>query len=175
MSAGLLGQLGYKSETTVGTPVTVTTFHPGYVSDNPVRSQPPIVSKGIRAGRRVPTSLSTGAKTVEGSVKTELYSLPLATLLRHMFGTIATTGAGPYVHTASPGTLTGKSMTMQVGIPGAAGAVHSFTYKACKIEKWVLGGKVGELGTLDFDISAWDYVTSTALATGTAAPLRRSA
>jgi hypothetical protein len=117
--------------------------------------------------------MTTGAKTVAGSIATELYVAPLATLLRHMFGTIATTGSGPYTHTASPGTLNGKSMTIQVGIPGTAGTVHPFTYSGAKIEQWSLKGSAGEIATLDLTVTAKDYVTATALASasyGTTCP-----
>ena len=54
-------------------------------------------------GRRTAACISTGAKTVQGTVELELTPAPLATLMRHMFGTINTTGSGPYTHTASLG------------------------------------------------------------------------
>jgi hypothetical protein len=162
--SGMLGQLGFKSETTWGTGVTVDQFHPGYLSGNPVREQPPLVSKGIRAGRRTATSVQAGAKIVEGQFSLELYNRPLATLLRHMFGTIGVSGVGPWTHTASPGTLAGKSFTAQVGIAGTGGTVHPFTYSGCKIEEWTLKGVAGELAVLDLDVTAKDYVTATGLA-----------
>lgn len=165
MSAGMLGQWGAKSEVTWGTAVTVDKFHGGFLSGNPVREQPPMRSKGIRAGRRLTACVSTGAKDVAGDFSFELYTAPLAMLLRHMFGTINTTGAGPYVHTASPGTLTGKSMTIQVGIPGTAGVVHAFTYSGAKISDWTLKASAGEIAMLDLSVVAKDYVTATALAT----------
>lgn len=173
MSAGLLGQWGLKSETTFGTAVTPDKFHQGFLSGVPARQQPPLISNGIVAGRYTPKCLSTGAKIVSGTVKTELVPSPMSTLLRHMFGTIATTGAGPYTHTASPGPLKGQSLTLQFGVPGTGGTVHPFTFSGCKIPKWVLGAKAGELATLDFDFSAKDYVTATALASasyGTSCP-----
>lgn len=165
MAASLLGQVGWKSEVTWGTAVTVDTFHPGWISGNPVREQPPLVSRGIRAGRRVAACLSTGPKTVSGPMTFELYNQPMATLLRHMFGTIATTGVGPYTHTASPGSLNGKSMTVQVGIPSSDGTVRAFTYSGAKIPSWTLSASSGEIATLETEISAKDYVTATALAT----------
>lgn len=168
------GQIGFKSEATWGTAVTVDTFHQGWVSGTLVREQPPIISQGIRAGRRSPSVLVAGPRTVAGTVETELFAAPLSTLLRHMFGTIATTGAGPtWTHTASPGPLLGKSMTFQAGIPDTAATVRAFTYNGVKIPSWTLGASTGELGKLSLELSAKDYVTSTALATasyGTAPP-----
>jgi hypothetical protein len=163
--SGMSGQLGIKTESVYGTGVTVDLFDPGYLSGNPTRDQPPLISKGIRAGRRTPKCISTGPKTVEGSISKELYTAPLATYLRHMFGTIATTGSGPYTHTASPGTLNGKSFTAQFGIAGTGGTVHPFTFTGTKIEKWSLKAESGEIAMLDLDFVAKDYVTATALAT----------
>lgn len=164
MSAGLAGQLGFKSESTWGTAVTVDQFHAGFLNGNPVRVQPPLVSKGIRAGRRTASCLTTGAKTVEGTFALELYVAPLATLLRHMFGTIGVSGSGPYTHTASPGPLNSKSFTAQVGIPDIGGTVRAFTYSGCKIPEWTIKAETGEIATLDLKVSAKDYVTATALA-----------
>lgn len=167
MSAGLAGQIGWKSESTWGTAVTPDLFHAGYLNGNPVREQPPLVSKGIRAGRRLPTAIAAGAKTVEGQFEFELYASPMATLLRHLFGTIATTGTNPYTHTASLGPLNSKSLTIQVGIPGTGGTVHPFTYSGCKVPEWTLKGVAGEYAKLEASVSAKDYVTATALATAT--------
>lgn len=158
------GQLGFKTESVYGTAVTVDQFHTGWLSGNPVREQAPLVSNAIRAARRTPSCISTGAKSVAGTFETELYAAPLATLLKHMFGTLNTTGAGPYTHTASPGTVDDKSFTAQVGIPDSGGTVRPFTYKGCKIEGWKLAGTAGELAQLSLDVIAQDYVTATALA-----------
>lgn len=158
------GQLGFKTETVYGTAVTVDQFHTGYLSGNPVRDQPPLISNAIRAGRRTPSCVSTGAKTVEGSISTELYVAPLATQLLHMFGTLNTTGAGPYTHTASPGSTDDKSLTIQAGIPDSSGTVQPFTYSGAKFQGWNLGAAAGEIATLELDVVAQDYVTATALA-----------
>lgn len=159
------GQLGFKTETTYGTAVTVDQFHTGFLSGNPVRDQPPLISNAIRAGRRTPSCVSTGAKTVEGTISTELYVAPLATQLKHMFGTLNTAGGGPpYTHTASPGTTDDKSLTIQVGIPDSSGTVQPFTYKGAKFQGWNLGATAGEIATLELDVVAQDYVTATALA-----------
>lgn len=168
------GQLGFKTETDWGTPVVVDNFHEGWLSDNPVREQPPMVSMGMRTGRRTPTSAQAGAKTVQGSFSFELFPDPLATLMRHMFGTIATTGAGPFTHTASPGDTDAQiGFTAQVGIPGTSGTIHPFTYEGCRLTGWTMAGSAGEIATLTTDVVAEDYVTSTALASasyGTIAP-----
>lgn len=158
------GQLGFKSEATYGSAVTVDTFHEGYLSDNPVRTQDPLVSQGIRAGRRVAALALPGAKSVQGPFNLELFPAPLATLLTHMFGTVATVGAGPYTHTATPGSVDDNSFTAQVGIFGAGGTVHPFTYSGCVLGGWTISGTAGEIANLGLDVIAQDYVTATALA-----------
>lgn len=166
--AGFDGQLGFKSETTVGTGVTVDTFHEGFlnasVRDNIAR----IDSQGIRAGRRTKAKWKAGASAVGGNVNLELWNHPLATLLTHMFGTVATSGAGPYTHTATPGVLTGKSLTVQVGKPlTGSSTVEPFTYAGTKIAGWEISCGVGEIPTLSLELSAWSLTTATALASAT--------
>lgn len=162
--AGFAGQLGFKSETTVGTPVTVDQFHPGLLSAEFTASPERLDSQGIKAGRHVIHAWKAGAQRITGSVELELWDEPLATLLRHMFGTIATTGAGPFTHTASPGDLTGQALTIQVGVPDINGTVQPFTYAGCKIGSFELGVSVDEIATLSLDIVAMTEATGTALA-----------
>lgn len=157
------GQFGFKTESTWGTPVVVTTFHEGYLSDNPVRTQAPIVSEGVRAGRRTASCAQAGDKIVQGPFAFEAHPEPLATLLTHMFGTVNTTGAGPYAHTATPGDAE-DSFTAQVGIQDSGGTVRPFTYEGCKLTGWKLGGTAGQTAKLGIDVIAQDYVTATALA-----------
>lgn len=173
MSAGLLGQFGLKSESVWATGVTPDKFVQAWIGGLPARNQPPLVSQGIRAGRRIPTCLSTGPKDVKGTINMELNPAPMATLLRHMHGTIGTTGAGPYVHTASLGSLAGQSFTGQFGVPSTGGTVVPFTFVGCKIPKWSIKAKAGEIAQFSMDLSAKDYVTATALASasyGTTCP-----
>lgn len=161
---GVLGQLGFASETQYGTAVTVDKFYAGYVSDNPVREQPPLISAGIVAGRHTPHCVSTGAKTVSGNFSLELQPAPLATLLSHMLGSVTTSGTGPFTHEASPGDVSNKSFTAQVGIESSRGVVHPFTYSGCRLQGWELGASAGEIATLSLDVIARDYETSTGLA-----------
>lgn len=159
------GQLGFKSESAWGTAVVVDTFHQGYLSDNPVRDQPALVSQGIRAGRSTLACVSAGARTVSGSFSLELLPQPLATLLTHMFGTVSTAGtAAPYTHTATPSTNDPAGFTAQVGIQDSGGTVHPFTYSGCRLTGWTLGATSGEIANLSLDVLAKDYGTATALA-----------
>lgn len=171
--AGISAQIGFKSESTYGTAVTVDQFHAGFVSESIKQEIARIESAGLRAGRRVTHAWKSGGQTVGGSLTLELWDEPLATLLTHMFGTVATSGSGPYVHSATPGSLSGQSLTLQIGRPDIAGTVQPFTYAGCKIPSWTLTGSVGEIAQLQLDISAQSETTATALASAsypTAAP-----
>ena len=159
------GQLGFKSETAWGTAVTVDTFHQGYLSDNPVRDQPPIASQAIRSGRSTVACMSTGTRTVSGSFALELVPQPLATLLTHMFGTVSTAGtAAPYTHTATPSTNDPEGFTAQVGIEGGGGTVFPFTFPGCRLTGWDISATAGEIANLNLEVIAKDAGTSTALA-----------
>ena len=163
MTTGLNGQVGFKSESTWGTAVVVDKFVP-FSKESMKQKIEQIVSKAIRAGRRTQATHAQGRKTVGGGLELDLPNNTLAVLLKHMFGTVATSGAGPYTHTATPGDLTGDSLTVQVGKPGQAGTVHPFTYAGCKINEWTLKCSVGEYATLELDITAKSETTATALA-----------
>jgi hypothetical protein len=165
--SGIAGQIGLKSETSWGLAVTVDTFHPGLVSEAVKKNVTRIDSKGIRAGRRVNHTWKAGAHTIEGPVNLEVFNIPQATLLTHMFGTVTSTNGGSgtiYTHTAVMGSLTGVSFTMQVGRPDIAGTVQPFTYAGCKLAGWTLACSAGEIPTLTLDITAKTEVTATSLA-----------
>lgn len=161
----MAGQLGYADESVWGTAVTVDTFVP-VLQSNHTTDEGYLRPAGIRAGRRTKAPGQLGAKTVTGQVRMELPNRPLATLLKQMFGTLATTGIGPYTHTASPGSPVGagKSLTLQTGITDASDTIRPFTATGVKLTGWELGLSVGEFAMLTFDWSAKDVVTATALA-----------
>lgn len=171
--AAFAGQVGFKTESTYGSAVTVDLFHPGLLSESIQLEVERINSQGIRAGRRVNHAWVEGRQTVSGNVEVELWDEPAATLLNHMFGTINTTGSGPYTHTASPGDLSSKSFTLGFGRPDLAGTVQSFVYAGCKIGQWELSCAVGEIPTLSLDVTAQSEATGGSLASAsypTAAP-----
>lgn len=160
----MAGQVGWKTESTWGTAVTVDTFAP-VLSANMTIDEGYMRSEGIRAGRLTRDPAKLGAKTIGTSVEMELYNTSLATLLKHYFGTVTTTGAGPYTHTYTPGTPLSKSLTVQVGIEDTAGTVQPFTLFGAKIGDWSISANVGELAKTSFEASAKDYTTATAIAT----------
>lgn len=162
--AGISAQAGYVSESTPGTLVTVTKFVE-IVSETLKADRPRYESHGLRAGRRINHRWAAGVTSVAGDVVMELPNVTLATLLKHMFGTLNTTGAGPYTHTASPGPRLGTSMTWQIGRPDIGGTVRPFTYGGMKFSGWELGANVNEYAILTAHLAGMNEATGTALAT----------
>lgn len=150
---GIAAQIGYALESSVGTVVTPTAFLP-LVSESLVQDKQRLESAGIIAGRRVLTSSqwNGGDVVVSGSVQHELYNRGLGKLFTAMFGAVATTGAGPYTHTFTPGDLTGDALTVQVGRPGVGGTVFPFTYAGMKVQSWEIACAAGEIATLGLDL-----------------------
>lgn len=170
--SGISSQLGIGAESVFGTPVTVTRFFE-HVSASLAFQQERIESQGLRAGLRVGRSSrwALGEKNVEGDIEFELANKNFGIWLEHMMGTIATSqpavGTDPtvYEHLATPGDLTGKSLTVQVGKPDTGGTVRSFTYHGCKVNEWEIAASVGEIAMLTVSLLGEDLDTSTALAT----------
>ena len=76
-----------------------------------------------------------------------------------------TAGAGPYTHTATPGDLAGKSLSIQVGRPDIAGVVRPFSYTGCKIATAELGFSVNEYAQMTLGIYGAHEDTGQALGT----------
>jgi len=154
---GADAQLGLKSESVVGTAVTVDTFIP-FVSEN-IKQKIEYLDTQTISARKVLRLTKRGSQMVQGGFTTELPNTSLAVLLKHMFGAVATTGTGPYTHTYSPGTLTGKSMTVQVGRPATSGTVHPFTYAGCKVSNWTMSAAVDEIAQLEVGLVGMSETT----------------
>lgn len=162
MPGGADTQVGFITEVTPGTALTVTKFLP--VRSETVRQNIEFVNSTTLSSRRTVRLTKRTTKAVEGAIVTELANTTLATILKHMFGTVGTTGAGPYVHTYSPADLTGDSLTIQIGRPASTTTVHPFTYAGCKIASWTIAATVGELATLELNVRGMSETTATALA-----------
>lgn len=161
--SGLGGQFGYASETSPGLPVTVTEFLP--FNGSPLGQEiERLDSQGIRAGRLVTAAWKSGQRTISGEVEMELWNADIASLFRHMFGAVSTTGSDPYTHTFTPTDLTGESMTVQIGRPATSTTVHSFTYSGCKVASWSLSAEVGSICMLSLDIVGMTETTGIGLA-----------
>lgn len=153
LKSGLASQIGFVTETTVGVAKTPTLFLP-LVDEGIELEKERLESEGIYAGRRVLDSdaWNGGNNTVSGDVGLELTNRGLGVLFKHCFGTVNTTGSGPYTHTFSPGDLSGVSFTAQVGVPGVGGTVHPKTAAGCKVASWELACSAGEIATFGLSV-----------------------
>lgn len=149
MPGGIDGQIGFALEVTPGVPVTPTTFLP-FLSESLMQEKERLESGGIIAGHRVlmGNMWNGGPITVGGDIQSELYNRNLGKLFKLMFGTANTTGAGPYTHTFSPGSLMGVTGTFQVGRGASNGTIYPFTYAGCKVASWEISCAAGEIATL---------------------------
>ena len=166
MSTGITAQLGVASETTYGQAVTVTRFYP-LVSESVTQEIERLESEGIITGARVLRSNQWGAGrvSVSGDLQLELLQQNAAVLFENMLGSITHSfAAGVGTHTATPGTLTGKSMTVQIGRPGTAGTTHPFTYAGVKVASWELAVVEGQIATLGLSILGQTETDQIALA-----------
>jgi hypothetical protein len=168
--SGFLGQLGTVDESTYGTPVTVTKFHE-FMSESLVLETGRVESPGIRASmralrsdRRVPFIMGAS-----GSIEMDVLSKGFGFWLKHMLGSVATTGPAEtsvYTHTGTVGDLTGDFFTTQVGVPQiGGGTITPKTVAGCKIKSWELSCKAGEALKFKAEIDGQTLEHTTALAT----------
>lgn len=166
LKSGLAAQLGIKAETTYGTFVAPTRFHP-LISESLSEEIDRMESEGIIAGRRVLASeqWAAGNVSIAGDIQTELYQQGMGALLKACFGAVSTSGSGPYTHTLTPGDLDDDSLSLQVGIPDVAGTVQPFSFAGVKATDWELSVDAGGLVMLSTSMVAQTLVTSESLAT----------
>ena len=162
MSGGAEAQIGWKSEVTPGTSVVVDTFQP-FVSEN-IKNNINYLDTQTKSARRTLRLTKQGSKGITGGITTELPNTDIATLFKHMFGEVATTGAGPYVHTYTPASLDGSALTIQVGRPDASGTIQPFTYSGCKVSDWTISADVDAIAQLQVGLVGMTETTATALA-----------
>lgn len=166
LKSGMAAQLGVKAETTWGTFVAPTRFYP-LISESLTEEIDRLESEGIIAGQRVLRSEQWAAGNVDvgGDIQTELYQQGMGALLKACFGAVATTGAGPYTHTFTPGDLTDDHLSVQVGKPDVAGTVQPFSFYGMKVTDWELSIEAGGLVMLTTSLVGKQLATSDALAT----------
>lgn len=172
--SGLSAQFGAKTETTVGTPVTVDTFFE-FLSEAFVFAPTWMEGAGLKAGqafKRAARAIQTKID-VNGDVVVEHTDRGhMGLLWRHALGSattvptqIASTTAYKQIHT--PGPRTGLSLTAQVGRPQTDGTVRPHTYAGCKVTGWEFSCNDGQLPHLKLTFDGQQESTATALAAAT--------
>jgi hypothetical protein len=162
-------QLGVIDEVTYGTPVTVTRFFeyntfgvkvvPGNTESKALRRN----QRTARADRTEPYIVGA-----EGPVEFDVPTKGFGFWLKHMLGTVGTTGPtdANYVHTGTEGSLLGDFFTMQVNKPlNPAGTDQAHTFEGCKIKSWELKCDVDGVLVCTLEIDAEAESTAVGLAT----------
>lgn len=151
-ASGLSGQLMIVDEITYGTYEAPTRGFE-FTGEGPVAYEREVIeSMGIRAGRRLQSRFAQGVQRIAGDLTMELAPQGFGLWLKHIFGGVVTSGSGPYVHTFTPGTLTGKSLTVQLGRPDVGATVRPFSYLGCKVTEAELSAQVNEYAMLDVSL-----------------------
>lgn len=167
---GLDAQVGYKLETTPGTPVTVDEFVE-FTSEGIARSDTWVEPDSLRAGTtfKRATQLLRASRTVSGDLGLNFMNRGMGGLMKLAFGsgltapTLISGTAYKQVHT--PSQIWGLAATIQIGRPEpGSGTVQPHTYTGCKVASWQLSCDSGGKLTLSLTVDGMDESTSTALA-----------
>jgi hypothetical protein len=169
--SGLDAQLGYKVETTVGTPVVVTKFlefnsesfefDPGWIEPTGLR-----VGTKFKRGSRLVQS----RKMVTGDFEVNHSTRDMGLLWKLALGSAIVTptviAASAYKQVHQTGDHFGKSATFQVGRPEpSTQTVKPHTIAGCKFTSWEFSVSDNEVAKFSASVDGWDEATATALAT----------
>jgi len=165
-------QFGFKDEVTYNTPITVDRFSEYNEPSTPIKGvagrtegNPLRVGSRARRGSRVVPFLDHA----EGTIPIDIMDKGFGFWLKHMLPNVATTGAGPYTHTATEGTSSlaiGKSFTAQFNYPfNPAGTNQAVTFAGGKVTKWTLSNSVEEMLLAELECDFASMSTAIALAT----------
>jgi hypothetical protein len=167
---GLDAQLGFKLETTWGTPVTVDKFVE-FDTENLEWEPTYIEPTGLRVGTKYKRAsrLVKSRESVTGGFELAFATRTMGTLLKAALGssvsspTVVTGSAYKQVH--NPGDFLTKSLTIQVGRPEPSGTVRAHTYEGCKITSWEFSVADNEVAKFKVEVDGQTELTATALAT----------
>lgn len=170
--SGLDAQIGFASESTWGTAVTVTRFlefNSESLQFEPTWLEP----TGLRVGtkyKRV-NRVRQSRKTVNGEIELDVATLGMGMLIRHMLGSTTTTttqvgATTAYEQIHVPGDHRGLGLTVQVGRPEpSTGTVRPFTYSGVKVNEWEFSLEDNETPKISLTVDGKQESTATALAT----------
>jgi len=157
------GQIGLKTETTVGTIAVADTFF-RYTQED-IRNARTILRPQVISSYLTDEAGVSGGNDISGSWQMPLSQVDLATLLKHCFGAVSTTGSGPYVHTFTPGSLSGEAFTLQKGVEALDGTVFPFTYAGTKVASWEITADVDAIVNMTTNVVAMSESVGESLAT----------
>ena len=162
------GQLGTKTEVTVGTAVTADHF---FTFDSADLAFDPsyLEGQGIRAGKTYKSINQAGIarKQATGKIELPLMIKGMTWWMTHMIGaaqtpTVVPSGTLAFETYCVPGGLRGKSFTTQIGkTEPAAGNTNAFNYNGCKITDWELAYADNANTLLTVTVDAWNEAEGT--------------
>lgn len=167
--SGLDGQVGYKLETTVGTPVTVDKF-PEFNSEGFEFDPGYIEPQGLRVGVKFKrgSRLVQSRKMVTGALDMNYPTRLMGGLWKAALGSSVVTPTiivDGYTQTHQTGDLLAKALTLQVGRPQPSDqVVKAHTYTGCKVTEWEWSVSDNETAKFHLGFDGWDEATATALA-----------
>lgn len=139
-------QFGLKSETTEDLLAPPDIFFPILSVDQAISDDLLDASAEHRGGRRTENAGRLGGHNAGLTVKSRLPNTGgAATMLKHMLGSVVTTGTNPYTHTGTPGSQIGtlKSASLQYGVGDSTETLRPFTITGSKLTEWTIDAAVG--------------------------------
>ncbi|MGZ4518875.1 MAG: phage tail tube protein [Mycobacteriaceae bacterium] len=175
IGSGLASQIGFATETTVGTPATVTRFFP-YDSESLKLKRTIKQGSGLRAGAQVDLASRRAFTTIDvnGDIQMDFPAKGAGILLQHMLGSFSATAvqqaasaAYQQVHILAP--AQGKTLTVQKGVPKTDGSgVEPFTYPGGKVQGWEIDCAQGDIVKLKLTMDAMNELTTATTPAGPA-------
>lgn len=172
IGSGICSQVGFKAESTVGTPVTVDHFYKHVSISGDGLDVLTVTDAGLGACALMPTADRTVivGQQVARQVELNVGTRGLGPIWKQMLCSAVVTptlvSGAFYRQIHTPGDPAGKSMTWQFGLPETtpAGLVRPLTLNGVKITQWELAQARNELLKLRVTLDGWNEVTATALA-----------
>ena len=148
-ATGSNSKLIYDQETTFGITPAAPAAIVAYFSDEGFSQDIEQISSNIIRGNRNPTMPFTGNRSVKGSLTSELAPYGQATLLKHLLGSVTTSGTSPYTHVfkvgALPTSLCFEKQFLDLG--------KYFLYNGCRISKASFDFKPAGAIAVSFDFA----------------------
>ena len=150
--------IGFAEESTFGTYVAATKFleilEESFVGDRPFVSKP-----SLRNVSQIQSVL--GKISVKGGFKAQLGFTGFERIFKHALGNSATTGVGPYVHTASVTDSLPTGLSFYVDRDSANNGSDGMRYFGCNIDKMTIRQAIEEIAEIEVSIVGKNWIQST--------------
>lgn len=165
IGSGLGASLGIADETTYATAVSPTRWLE-FTSESLGLTKGIVQGEGLRGSGLYARSQrrANTTRSASGDVTMEVATRGMGLLYKHMLGTSTSTliSGSSYQQVHVPGSLAGKSFTVQKLVPQTDGVQKPFTYRGCKVLSWTLTCETGGKLMLTLSLDAADEGAGTA-------------